>query len=359
MKVLALNSSPRVGSRSKTELMLSYLVKGMREAGAEVEVVALREKTIKNCIGCLTCWTKTPGTCIHKDDITNELLPKWSESDLVVYATPLYNYSMTSTMKAFLERTIPALQPFFEIQEGRMFHPVRHRRPAIAILSVAGMPDEAHFSPLSVLMNYSYAARGSRLAAEIYRPAAEVLQSPFLKEKATEVFEATAQAGRELVQSMEVSPGTMKKITQPLIDPQLFAAMANVMWKTCLAEGLTPKEFEEKKMVPRPDSLESFMLLFPFGIDAAAVGDKTAVLQFAFSGEVEGSCYFVVEKGKVKAQKGTWDSPSLTIEAPFNIWMDIMTGKADGREMLMERKYRVSGDLSLMMELFAKAQSPG
>jgi len=61
MKILALNSSPRTGSQSKTELMLNHLVKGMREAGADVEVVNLRKKKINNCIGCFTCWTKTPG----------------------------------------------------------------------------------------------------------------------------------------------------------------------------------------------------------------------------------------------------------------------------------------------------------
>ena len=37
MKVLAVNSSPRGDGQSKTELMLNHLVKGMREAGAEVE----------------------------------------------------------------------------------------------------------------------------------------------------------------------------------------------------------------------------------------------------------------------------------------------------------------------------------
>jgi len=57
----------------------------MRDAGAEVEIVNLRKKTIKSCIGCFTCWTKTPGKCIHKDDMTNELFPKWLKSDLVVY----------------------------------------------------------------------------------------------------------------------------------------------------------------------------------------------------------------------------------------------------------------------------------
>ena len=60
MKVLALNSSPRGGGQSKTEFLLNHLVQGMEEAGAEVEVVALRKKKINYCAGCFTCWTKTP-----------------------------------------------------------------------------------------------------------------------------------------------------------------------------------------------------------------------------------------------------------------------------------------------------------
>jgi hypothetical protein len=48
MKVLALNSSARTGGQSKTKLMLNHLVEGMREAGADVDGVNLREKNIKN-----------------------------------------------------------------------------------------------------------------------------------------------------------------------------------------------------------------------------------------------------------------------------------------------------------------------
>ena len=109
----------------------------------------------------------------------------------------------------------------------------------------------------------------------------------------------------------------MKRITQPLVDPQFYAAIANVMWKTCIAEGLTPKEFAEKKMVPRPDSLESFLLLFPFGINAKAVGDRTAVVQFMFSGETEERCYFAIEKGTVKAQKRNVGSTRPRHRDPF------------------------------------------
>ena len=88
MKVLALNSSPRKGGQSKTELMLTHLVNGMRDAGADVQTVHLREKTVHNCLGCFACWTKTPGTCMQKDDMTKEFYPKWLASDLAVYATP-------------------------------------------------------------------------------------------------------------------------------------------------------------------------------------------------------------------------------------------------------------------------------
>jgi len=125
MKVLALNSSPRGEGQSQTEFLLTHLVQGMQAAGAEVEVVALRKKTIKNCIGCFTCWTKTPGTCIHQDDMTRELFPKWLAADVVVYASPLYHYTINAAMKAFVERTLPVLQPFFEPGEGQTRHPYR------------------------------------------------------------------------------------------------------------------------------------------------------------------------------------------------------------------------------------------
>jgi multimeric flavodoxin WrbA len=237
MKVLALNSSPRGSEQSKTELMLNCLIKGMRDAGAEVEAAALREKTVKQCIGCYTCWTKTPGVCIHQDDMTNELFPKWRESDIVVYATPLYNYAMTAMLKAFIERTLPAALPFFEIHENRMFHPLRHKTPAVVILSVSGMPDTSHFEALSMHVRYMYASPGRRLLAEIYRPAAEAMTHPFFQDQLNDILDATTQAGRELVHSLEISPETLKRITQPFIDAQSFAEAANETWKTLIAEG--------------------------------------------------------------------------------------------------------------------------
>jgi multimeric flavodoxin WrbA len=353
MRIFVVNSSPRGGGQSKTELMLNHLVEGMQEAAADVEVVNLREKNIKNCIGCFTCWTKTPGKCLHKDDMTKELFPKWLESDIVVYATPLYYHFINSTMSTFLERTLPAIQPFFKRGEGKTYHPLRHKVPSIVLLSVCGFPEESEFDALSEFIKHTR-HKDVKVVAEIYRSAAETMTSGFLQDKTNDILEATKSAGNELVRSGTVSPETMARIRQPLIDSQTFADMGNIYWKTCIAEGVTPKEFSEKELVPRPDSIESFMLLFPFGINSEAVGERKTNLQFQFTGEVADSCYFIIEKGHVDPKNGSVAGPDITIETPFELWMDIMTGKVDGQQMFMEQKYKVRGDISLMIQLFER-----
>ncbi len=351
MKIFALNSSPRGGGQSKTEMMLNWLVEGMHDAGAEVDVVNLREKSIKNCIGCFTCWTKTPGRCIHKDDMTKELFPKWLEADMAVYATPLYHYTLNAEMKAFFERTLPVLEPFFEQRDGRTVHPIRQSPPDAVVLSVAGFIEMSVFDQLSNYVNFLF-GRNKRLLAEIYRPAAESLSR--MEDKKQDVSEATFRAGVELVKSRSISTETLDRIQQPITDLQTFSQMGNIFWKTCIAEGVTPKEFKDKNMIPRPDSLESFMLLFPFGLNSEAVDEGKVYLQFNFSGEMTGSCYFIIENGSVEAKEGNRENPDITIETPFEIWMDIMTGKADGQQMFMEQKYKVDGDLALMLQLFQK-----
>jgi putative sterol carrier protein len=101
---------------------------------------------------------------------------------------------------------------------------------------------------------------------------------------------------------------------------------------------VTPKEFDNKKMVPRPESLEDFMFLFPFGLNTKAVGDRKVQLQIKFSGDINESCYFTIEKARVEAKPGNCEKPDLTIDTPFNLWMDIITRKADGSQMFMEQK---------------------
>ncbi len=357
MKVLALNSSPRSHGTSKTGMLLDALVQGMSDAGAAVETVHLRKKTVKNCIGCYTCWTKTPGICVHKDDMTNELFPKWLDADMVVYATPLYHFTVNATMKAFIERTLPVLEPFLVTGAERTTHPLRHTPPKAVVLSVAGFPEPTVFAQLSSYVRFLF---NKGLVAEIYRPAAEIMSVPEWSEVTKEILEATTQAGRELIQSAAISAQTNERITQPIGgDFDSMAAMANLFWKSCIREGCTPAEFYRKNLVPRPDSLETFMMIMSSGFNAGAAANTTAVLQFAFTGEVEGTCHFRIDKGTIEPSAGAADKPDLVIESPFDVWMDVITGKANGQEMFMQQKYKSVGDLSLLIrmnELFGRKE---
>jgi hypothetical protein len=275
----------------------------------------------------------------------------------VIYATPLYHFTLNATMKAFIERTLPYVEPYMADRGGETAHPVRYEPPKVVLLSVAGFPEISVFAQLSSWANFLFGRYGG-LVAEIYRPMAESMRSAFFTEKTHQILNATVQAGREIVQNSKVSPETLAHITQTMVDdPEPYRQMANLFWKTCIAEGVSPKEFDEKDMIPRPDSIETFMLVMPMGFNPEAAGDTRATIQFKFSGEGGGSCHFKIGEGKIQAAPGLAEKPDLTIDAPFSVWMDIMTRKADGQQMFMEQKYKVSGDFSLLMrmnQLFGK-----
>jgi multimeric flavodoxin WrbA len=347
MKVLAFNSSARPVGQSKTLLVLSRLVKGMAEAGAEVEIVNLREKKINDCIGCFTCWTKTPGACIHQDDMTRELFPKWMAADIVIYASPLYHFTVNAAMKRFIERTLPVLKPYLirkNIKEGTT-HPLRGPHPAAVFVSVAGFPDESVFDALSYWAR-ALTSRGNNLVAEIYIPGAEAMVHHWRGE---EILAAVEQAGREIVLQGSVSPGTMQQIKQPIDDPDLVAAISNSSWKAMIAQGLTPAEADRQGLNYRPDSLDSFMAMLSFGFNPAKAEGRKGVLQFAFTDENPQECYFVIDEKSCIPHAGRAEQADCIVSGPFEVWADIIQGKADGGQMFMEGKYTAEGNFPLMM----------
>lgn len=78
--------------------------KGAKEAGNNVEIVAIRDKDLNFCKGCLTC--QRTRKCIIEDDGA-EILEMMKYSDVIVWATPIYFYDMSGQMKTMLDRTSP------------------------------------------------------------------------------------------------------------------------------------------------------------------------------------------------------------------------------------------------------------
>ena len=84
-----------------TAQLVDAFVRGAEEAGHSVEKVSLLKTEVKGCLGCNACRYGKPR--VQKDGF-NELVPKIKRADLIVFASPLYFWTISSKLKAFIER---------------------------------------------------------------------------------------------------------------------------------------------------------------------------------------------------------------------------------------------------------------
>jgi putative NADPH-quinone reductase len=231
MKVLAMHGSPRQ-EKGNTEMILQEFLKGAGSAGAEVETIYLKEKKINSCTGCNTCWIKTPGVCIFNDDMT-DLMSKVQECDILVYATPLYNYNISSLLKAFQERLHPLIDPHL-VKDGELYrHPRRFEKPRYMVLiSTCGLPDVCHFEGLRQIFRQIERSNQIRLIGELLMPAADLLKKPNLRETLSINLQAAYRAGIEVVREQKVSKETENEIQKSPLTPDEMAEMANLWWET-------------------------------------------------------------------------------------------------------------------------------
>lgn len=100
--VLIISSSPRANSNSLG--LCKQFYKGAKEAGHNVELINLKDKKIGYCIGCRAC--ESTGVCFQKDDM-QEIQQKMLKANVIVFATPVYFYSMSAQLKTLIDRTTP------------------------------------------------------------------------------------------------------------------------------------------------------------------------------------------------------------------------------------------------------------
>ena len=100
--VLIISSSPRKGGNSET--LAASFAKGAEETGHKVETVYLREKKYGFCKGCLACLKV--GHCVINDDAV-EIAARMHDADVLVFATPVYYYSVSGQLKTMLDRANP------------------------------------------------------------------------------------------------------------------------------------------------------------------------------------------------------------------------------------------------------------
>lgn len=102
MLVLGLQGSPR--KKGNTRFLLSSFITEAEKLGARTHVIEVARKNIDPCIGCGFC--EKNGFCVNtKDDMMHEIYPLLREADVIVMASPIYFYNVTSQIKALIDRS--------------------------------------------------------------------------------------------------------------------------------------------------------------------------------------------------------------------------------------------------------------
>lgn len=102
-KVAVIWSSPNVDGL--TASAKEQFIKGLANAGAEIEEIHLNKRNIEHCKACGNGWgtcNKT-GTCVIRDDFT-DIYKSLSEADGIVWISAVYWSDMTECFKAFFDR---------------------------------------------------------------------------------------------------------------------------------------------------------------------------------------------------------------------------------------------------------------
>ncbi len=371
MKILAVNGSPR-GAKGNTARIIQPFLEGAREAGAETEVITLKGKEIKHCLGCFNCWTKTPGVCVHKDDMP-ELLEKIGEADVLVFGTPLYIFTVSGLMKDFLDRMLPLLQPFI-IQRGDQYiHPMRDAEnwpKKFVLISNCGFPEYHHFSGLQETFRLFAGSPDIELAGMICCAGGELLRQPALQGNLTWYLEAARKAGQGVVEQGSIGAETQALLDRPLVDdPAVYANMANGSWESMGIEmvggdGDTPRRTPSQAVPLSPpqsvDTMRDLVAGMAVTLDPQEAKDLEAVIEFRVDGDEPDTYYLDIAGGRCRAYEGEHPAPTLTIHTPADVWMAISRGEMNGATAMMTGKYSVKGNLALLMrfdKLFSAAPS--
>ncbi|MCB1153479.1 MAG: flavodoxin family protein [Deltaproteobacteria bacterium] len=160
--VIAVAGSPREGAN--TDRLLDAFLDGVREAGASVERVTIREADVGPCRDCGPC--EIAGSCVIADDHP-ALAVRVLEADIFVLASPVYYCGFPGMTKNFIDR----FQPYWYGRYKKNLPP--RTGPDGYFLSVGAAPSLKNFDGMRVTFKYLMRSVWGEPCGELVVPATE------------------------------------------------------------------------------------------------------------------------------------------------------------------------------------------
>ena len=90
-----------------------------------IKIFNLGEMTVNQCVGCFSCWLKTPGECIFKDSM-EEVYFEVVKADIMIFVSPVKTGFVSGRIKTLMDRLIPLILPDFKIINNEFHHKERY-----------------------------------------------------------------------------------------------------------------------------------------------------------------------------------------------------------------------------------------
>lgn len=185
MKLLILFASPR--PEGNTAQLLEKIIKRFDDS-VEVTRFDLYKMNLKSCIACLRCQKVSDGfNCVHDDDM-QKIFDSALQSDLILFATPIYSFYCTPPMKMVLDRLVYGMCKYY----GETMGPSLWAGKSIALVSTFGYPEEKASDLLTEgLRRYAKHNKLNFLGA--YGERQRSYREPFMNEQVKERARAFAE----------------------------------------------------------------------------------------------------------------------------------------------------------------------
>jgi multimeric flavodoxin WrbA len=166
MLVLGLQGSPKKNGSS--DYLLKTFLAEVEKMGADVQMLDIPRMNIKPCIGCGHCEKK--GFCvIDNDDMAATIYPLLRKSQVVVASSPVFFYSVTSQLKALIDRT----QTFWSRKyRFRLSDPLSTTRKGF-FLSMGGSRGKKLFDGIHLVATYFFDAIDADFSGSMTYPGIE------------------------------------------------------------------------------------------------------------------------------------------------------------------------------------------
>ena len=100
-KILILNGAGK--KNGNTAALIKAFTEGAITAGNEVKEFYLQTMNIHGCMACDYCRNKEKGVCAQKDDM-QIIYPHIQTAEMIVFASPIYCFTMSAQLQAALHR---------------------------------------------------------------------------------------------------------------------------------------------------------------------------------------------------------------------------------------------------------------